>query len=387
VQALIALEALAFGDVRVAARGGRLTAHALERATLADAFRVRPASRDDAEARDRKPNPVHRTWPNMLDRPARAFRRRGLPASRACGNKPRLTHTMVLCAGFGHRLRPLTDELPKPLLPLGDRPVLAHIARRLRAAGRSEAVANTHWLADEFSRIHEDLEITLNLVHEAAIRGVAGAVGGARHLLEAPVVVWSGDILIDVPPIDELAARAAATGQLCLAVAPANGGGTVGLDTAGRIVRVRGEVHGREVRAADYVSLFAAGQVALAELPEHGDLFADYCLPRMRRGQPIDTLPLAGRWCDIGTPERYLLENLAWLDEHANAPGGSFVAASAEIGRGVSLERSIVGQGARVTGVGRIERCVVWPGSSAVAPLAGCVVTPRSVVRAGPHSP
>jgi mannose-1-phosphate guanylyltransferase len=294
---------------------------------------------------------------------------------------------MVLCAGFGHRLRPLTDELPKPLLPLGDRPVLAHIARRLRAAGRLEAVANTHWLAEKFSNNNEYLGITLNLIHEPIIRGVAGAVGGARPVLEPPVVVWSGDILIDTPPLDALAARAAATGQLCLAVAPAKGGGTVGLDAEGRIVRVRGEVHGHEVRAADYVSLFAAGQQALAELPEHGDLFADYCLIRMRRGEPIDTLPLAGRWCDIGTPDSYLLENLAWLVEYANASGGSFVASSAEIGAGVSVERSVVGNGARVTGSGRIERCVIWPGSSAVAPLHGCVVTPRTIVRAGAPSP
>jgi mannose-1-phosphate guanylyltransferase len=294
---------------------------------------------------------------------------------------------MVLCAGFGHRLRPLTDELPKPLLPLGDRPVLAHIARCLRAAGRSEAVANTHWLSDKFNSINNNLDITLKLIHEPVIRGVAGAVGGARHLLEAPVVVWSGDILIDGPPIDELAARAAVTGQLCLAVAPASGAGTVGLDAAGRIVRVRGEVYGREVRAADYVSLFAAGQQALAELPEEGDLFTDYCLPRMRRGEPVDTLPLAGEWRDIGTPERYLIENLEWLAQHANAPDGSFVAASAEIDRGVTIERSVIGDGARITGFGRIESCVVWPGSRAVAPLAGCVVTPRSVVRAGPRSP
>jgi NDP-sugar pyrophosphorylase family protein len=272
-------------------------------------------------------------------------------------------------------------------LPLGDRPVLAHIAGRLRAAGRFEAVANTHWLAGEFSNVNNILDISLNLLHEVVIRGVAGAVGGARHLLDAPVLVWSGDILIDEPPIDALVARATATGQLCLAVAPAKDGGTVGLDAAGRIVRVRGEVHGREVRAADYVSLFAAGQEALAELPEHGDLFADYCLPRMRRGEPIDTVPLAGRWCDIGTPDRYLLENLGWLAEHANAAGGSFVAESAEIGSGVSIESSLIGRGARVTGSGRIERCVIWPGSNAVAPLAGCVVTPRTVVRAGASSP
>jgi mannose-1-phosphate guanylyltransferase len=293
------------------------------------------------------------------------------------------THTMVLCAGFGQRLRPLTDELPKPLLPVGDRSVLAHIAARLHAAGRLQAVANTHWLHGKFQNINDKLDIALNLIHEPDIRGVAGAVAGARHLLEAPVVVWSGDILIDEPPLETLVARAQASGELCLAVAPARGAGTVGLDADGRVVRVRGEVHGREVRAADYVSLFAAGARALAALPERGCLIADYCLPRMRRGEPIDTCPVDGSWWDIGTPESYLLANLGWLERHGDARG-AHVAASAVVEPGVTLAASVVGAGAMLRGTGLIERCVIWPGSSVRAPLYGCVVTPRSVVRVLP---
>lgn len=291
---------------------------------------------------------------------------------------------MILCAGFGQRSRPLTDELPKPLLPVGDRPLLAHITRQLRAKGRADAVANTHWLPHAFSNVHSNLDITLNLIHEPVIRGVAGAVAGARYLLEAPVIVWSGDILLEDAPLDELAARAGRSGQICLAVAPPRGAGTLGLDAQGRMVRVRGESHGVEVRAADYVSLFAAGGEALAALPEQGDLFADYCLPLLRRGVPIDTCPIAGRWWDIGTPATYLQTNYDWLVPNANAPGGSYVAGSASVAASVSLDSSAVGSGARVVGSGALERCVVWPGSTAVAPLSSCVVTPRGVVPAGP---
>lgn len=293
-----------------------------------------------------------------------------------------MIRTMILCAGFGLRSRPLTDELPKPLLPVGDRPLLAHIAGQLRAKGRSQAVANTHWLPDKLASARDELGITLNLIHEPSIRGVAGAVAGARHLLEAPVIVWSGDILLEDAPLDELQARALRSGQLCLAVAPARGAGTLGLDAHGRMVRVRGEAHGVEVRAADYVSLFAAGREALAELPEAGDLFTDYCLPKLRRGEPIETCSIAGRWWDIGTPETYLQTNFDWLAGHANAAAGSFVDRGATIASAVNLECSVVGAGARVVGSGALERCVVWPGSTAVAPLSRCVVTPRGVVPA-----
>lgn len=286
---------------------------------------------------------------------------------------------MILCAGFGQRLRPLTEELPKPLLPVGDRSALAHVAGRLRAAGHTRAVANTHWLHDKFDNIIHELPLTLNLIHEVSIRGVAGGVAGARHLLEPPVLVWSGDILIEQPPLAELQARAGRSGNLCLAVAPASGAGTVGLDGAGRVVRVRGERHGEELSSGDYVSLFAAGPSALAELPERGCLIADYCLVKLRRGEPIETCPVAGRWWDLGTPERYLAANLDWLADHA-APGGAFVAASARVAAGVELVSSVVGAGATVTGAGRVERCVIWPGSAARAPLSGCIVTPSTVL-------
>jgi mannose-1-phosphate guanylyltransferase len=208
-------------------------------------------------------------------------------------------------------------------------------------------------------------------------------VAGARHLLEAPLIVWSGDTLIDEPPLDELEARVRASGDLCLAVAPARGAGTVGLDAQGRIVRVRGEVHGQEVRAADYVSLFAAGARALAELPERGCLFTDYCMPRMRRGEPIDTCPVGGAWWDIGTPARYLQANLDWLQRRGD-PSGSFVSASAVVDPAVAIGSSVVGAGARVMGSGALERCVVWPGSSVQAPLQGCVVTPHALVSTTP---
>lgn len=294
---------------------------------------------------------------------------------------------MILCAGFGQRSRPLTDELPKPLLPVGDRSVLAHIARQLRDKGRLEAVANTHWLPDKISNVRDNLDVALNLIHEPLIRGVAGAVAGARHLLEAPVIVWSGDILLEDAPLDELAARAERSGKICLAVAPPRGAGTLGLDAQGRMVRVRGEAHGVEVRAVDYVSLFAAGRDALAALPEQGDLFADHCLPLLRRGEPIDTCPIAGRWWDIGTPATYLQTNLDWLVRNANAAGGSYVAGSASVAAGVSVESSVVGSGARVAGSGALVRCVVWPESMAVAPLSDCVVTPRGVVSTASPSP
>lgn len=288
---------------------------------------------------------------------------------------------MILCAGFGERLRPLTLELPKPLVPVGDRAVLAHICAALASAGYPAALANTHWMHSKFLSIIENLEIDLTLVHEADIRGVAGGVGSARALLAAPVVAWNGDILIDDPPIAELVARVAQTGGICLAVAPSAGSGTVGLDEHGRLVRVRGQSFGTEARRGDYVGLFALGARTLEALPLQGDLFADYCLPLLRRGGVVDTVSVASGWREVGSIGGYLDANAHWLSHHANHDERSFVHPSANVAPGVRLIASVVGANARIDGAGTVERSVIWPGAATVAPLLDTVVTARALAR------
>jgi NDP-sugar pyrophosphorylase family protein len=225
------------------------------------------------------------------------------------------------------------------------------------------------------------LPLPVTVVHEPVIRGVAGGIAGARELLEAPIVAWNGDTLIEQPPLLELLAEVERSGGICLAVAPTSGPGTVGLDEHGRVVRVRGETYGHEVQCADYVCLAGLGRDALRELPEQGCLIGDYCLPRLRRGEPVFTRWIEGRWFDIGNLESYLETNLIWLASHANHAGKSYLAPTARVSHGVQLERSVVGAGARIAGSGVVSECVIWPDTMAVAPLHRAIVTPTQIVQ------
>src|ERR1700744_4736917 len=107
---------------------------------------------------------------------------------------------MILAAGLGTRLRPPTDELPKPLVPVGERSVGAHVAARLAQAGIREAVLNTHPLAAAFTPERlAGLPLSLRVIHETEVLGTAGGVANAADLLgDGDVVVWNGDILADV---------------------------------------------------------------------------------------------------------------------------------------------------------------------------------------------
>jgi mannose-1-phosphate guanylyltransferase len=279
---------------------------------------------------------------------------------------------MVLAAGLGTRLRPLTLELPKPLVPVGDRSLLGHIVARLAAAGHRELVINTHHLPEAFINVDQDLGVVFHRVHEPVIRGTAGGVTGARELFgPAPILLWNGDILVD-PPLAALE-DAAGDGGLVLGIAPRPAGdGTVGVARDGRVVRLRGERFGPEDRGGDYVGVAALGARCLAALPEEGCLVGDYALPELRAGRSVRTVDVPGGFSDAGDPRAYLELNLAWLRER---PGGVHVGAGARVAPDVRLVTSIVGAGARVDGSGELRRVVVWPGARASAPLADAVVT------------
>lgn len=289
---------------------------------------------------------------------------------------------MVLCAGFGTRLRPLTNERPKPLLPFGDRTLLEHVVDALEA-DFLPVVVNAHHLSELFIAFSERYTAIAHVMVEAAILGTAGGVAGARSVLgPAPVLVTNGDVLARVDA-RALVARTPLD-SVCLAVAPqALGAGTVGLGEEGEVVRLRGERFGVEVASGDYVGTMALGPAALAALPEAGCLIGDVTLPLLRRGIPVPTLPVSGRWFAPGDSiADYLDEHVAWLRERAVgrdaaavASPPSYVAPSARIETGVELVASVIGAGAVVTGSGPVARVVVWPGAHVVAPLTDAVVT------------
>ena len=284
---------------------------------------------------------------------------------------------IVLCAGFGTRLRPLTEELPKPLVPVGDRSILEHALAALTRAGVSEIVINVHHLAEQFQRVIERSALPVRMVVEPEIKGTAGGVAGARaHLTNLPVLVWNGDILVD-PPLDQLLVGCAPQ-SFCLGVAPrALGEGTLGLAEQGQVVRLRGECFGVEVRSGDYVGVLALGGNVRDSLPERGCLFGDVALPLLRAGGTIESVPLAHGFIDAGNLHSLLSANLAWLETRGL---DGFVADGADVARGVKLLNSLVGEGARVLGEGALTRCVVCPGATATAPLTDVIVAPSGRV-------
>ncbi len=107
---------------------------------------------------------------------------------------------LVMAGGHGTRMGELTRNLPKPLLPLGDKPILEHILLGLEEAGHRRIFLSTHYLADrirEFSAQRRG-PAELHLVHENAKLGTAGAIGLLPDTVTTPLLVLNGDVVTQV---------------------------------------------------------------------------------------------------------------------------------------------------------------------------------------------
>lgn len=285
---------------------------------------------------------------------------------------------MILAAGLGTRLRPLTEVRAKALVPVGDRPLLAHAIESLRAAGVSEVVINAHHLPEELGAFAASHGLAVST--EGELLGTAGGVAHARELLgQGEIIIWNGDVISDIDVSALVRAHEGGASDATLVVrARPRGQGNVGLDEAGRVVRLRQQAFGPEASGGEFLCVQVLGEGLRRLLPDRGCLVGDLYIPALRHGATVRAVVHAGRWHDIGALGAYLEANLDWLAARAAT---SWVGPGARVGDGVVLDRALLGEGASVTGSGRVERSVVWPGATVATPVADAIVMPGRVVK------
>ncbi len=122
-----------------------------------------------------------------------------------------------MAAGLGKRLRPLTYEIPKPLVPVGNRPIMEHVLARLARDGFREVIANLHWFPETIRDRFGDgsaLGIELTYSYEERLLGTAGGVRNVREYFGSePFVVMAADALTDIDLRRSLAPTPSTTGS------------------------------------------------------------------------------------------------------------------------------------------------------------------------------
>ena len=275
---------------------------------------------------------------------------------------------MVLAAGRGRRMRPLSDVLPKPALPVLDRPVVRWALEQAAAAGVGRVVVNTWHLAPLMeSAVEEGVPpgLDVSFSREPELMGGAGGLALARDrgLLgrEGPVLVINGDGLVDLD-LGPLLERHRSAGDLVtLALLPhpePTRWSRVLLDGRGAVERILPPGHpGRGETPRLYPGVMLVARRALEALPsgpgETGELLWSPALERGRLGGA----EVAGRWAEVGTPGDYLRVVLEAL------PARGWIHPSAVVEPGAVVERSMVGPGVRLETGARLVRSVAGHGA------------------------
>jgi len=299
---------------------------------------------------------------------------------------------MVLCAGLGTRLGPLSALLPKPLIPLLNIPAAVYNLRLLRAAGLREVVLNAYHKAEQLeAALGDGADLGLELRYSREDR-LLGTGGGVRRMLPwlretGTFLLLNGDTVAEVDLAAALhrhRARGAAATLLLHRHPEAARYGALRLDEQGRVSALAALLGPPPV---DSDLLFAGLHILEAPLVERLPLDEPSCIlrqgyvPALRAGDAIFGDPSVQFWADLGTPARYLAAQRDLLarptllahaprPRSAPAPPGLRLHPPVHLGPGLVLEgpaelgpNVVVGAGAQVAAGARLANGLVWPGA------------------------
>lgn len=300
----------------------------------------------------------------------------------------------VLAAGLGTRLAPLTDLLPKPLVPVFHKPLLTFALDSLLAAGVGKLSLNTHHLpgafAEAFGEESSYRNHPLHLFHEPQLLDTGGGIRNARPALgSSTFVLYNGDILADLPIAGLLAAHRSSGALATMLLRPAEGGGVANVrfdQASGRVLDLRGVLGVPEGDAAVYSGIAVFEPAIMEWIPESGAFsIIDSLLSALRAGEKVGGMLVSdGLWIDLGTPGNYLHAHRL-LAGPASRPGyivdpswPAPIHPEARVESGAVLEGVVaVGPGAIVESDAVVRDSVIWPGSviKAGSRIEECVVS------------
>lgn len=308
---------------------------------------------------------------------------------------------VVLAAGHGDRLRPLTEFVPKPLLPVQGESIAGRTLRQLARLGCEEAAVNLFHLGEAIrDHLGDSVDgMPLTYSPEEELLGTLGALGPLRDFLRHAdlVLVINGDSLCRWPlkrlVKKHLKSGFDATLLVSRRVDPRPFGGGVRVDEKGHVVAFRGPDGAKE---SDRHRVFMGAHILSPKLAERvkpgqpADFVADLYEPWVAEGGIVGAVETNRPWHDLGTPLRYLegvqdwvrrrfppfIAAQSWISTETRSAAGvkvhrSIVEGGCHVGAGSHLTDSLLLSGARVGERCQVRRSILGPG--VVLPPATCV--------------
>jgi mannose-1-phosphate guanylyltransferase len=303
-----------------------------------------------------------------------------------------ITQAFVLAAGVGKRLRPLTEDLPKPLIPIFQKPLITFALDHLINVGVKRFIVNTHKRAELFENFFRDNEYeghSVTLVHEPDLLETGGGIKNAeRYLGSDPFLTYSGDIFTDIslqPLIDEHFRRG---NDVTLAL---------------RETGLASEVALRDHRVVDIANRYGTtGDLDFANVavwnpkifqqipPQQKISFIPIIADWIGDGGKIGGLVMNdGRWFNIGSRAEYLDVHRMILREHwmphyiKTREWPERIAKSATVDPSAQVRGcSVVGENCLVGACAVLEDTILWPHAqiASKSELDGCIVRSQKKV-------
>lgn len=302
-----------------------------------------------------------------------------------------ITQAFILGAGLGTRLRPLTAELPKPLVPVFNRPLITFAFAHLRHdLGVGEFAVNTHHCPEAYARAFPDAcegGTPLHFRHEPVLLDTAGGIDNLRDWLprDEPFIVYNGDILTDLPLRPALAQHLRSGDAVTLILRSRGDELRVGYDVeTGKVVDMRGALRpdwpfryqftGIYLVSPHFYPFLQPGKIESVVIP---------MLAAIRAGGQVGGIVIdEGEWGDLGEREAYL-DALSLTRRGFPRYGGpplERISPMAQLEDGVVIDDlSTIGAGAVVGNGAVIRESVIWPGAF----VASEAVLHRTIVRGG----
>lgn len=309
----------------------------------------------------------------------------------------------ILAAGLGTRLRPLTEKVPKTLMPVLNRPLLGLLLARMEEAGFLQVAVNTHHLAEQVQQFlaGRPWSFNLSVSPEPELLGTGGGLRQLGEILRAETfLAINGDILtdLDLAAIYRRHRREALTTLVLQDCPPFN---NVWINAQGNLAGIGERPAAAAGEPLAYTGVQVVGRGLYRYLPPQGyfDLVAAW-RQALAAGERIDTLTVAGHfWQELGSPEAYLTAHQRLLEGEAPelaryfgpladplvGPGGVIEAgvkfgggvslgACVRIGAGAHLRRTVVWEGAVIDPGVELEDCIVASGVRASSSARGQIL-------------
>jgi mannose-1-phosphate guanylyltransferase len=300
---------------------------------------------------------------------------------------------VILVGGEGTRLRPLTSTVPKPVVPLVDRPFISYMLEWLKRHEIDDVIMSCGFLATSVRNVLGDgsgLGIRLRFVEEPDPRGTAGALKFAESMLDERFLMLNGDVLTDIDLTAQIAQheRTGATATLALVPVPdPSAYGLVHLQTDNSVRDFL------EKPSADQIdtNLISAGAYVLERaildlIPADRNVSIEREVWPLLIGKGLYGFAADSYWLDIGTPDRYLQGTFDIIEGNVQTALGERLGSDwlaldpgAEV-QGRAIPPAVIGRGARVAESAQVGSLVVLGEDVSVA--AGATIE-RAVVLKG----